>query len=335
MSQSTTSSRAASPWAVILIAVGVIWLLAQADIFNSANLSVLFRFWPLILIAFGLELLVGRNNRQLSLLIVAGTVILLLALMLIGPSIGLAQTSEVKMAQYSEPLSGADQTSITINANVASVEINPIADEANLFDADINYVGDINFERNGGEITLESRGNVGMSNFFFFDWFGEDLNNIDWNIGINPNVPLDLHVTTGTGGGRLDLQDLNLTELYVNTGTGSVDMWLPSMDDTYDATYVTGTGGGTITIEENATVRLSLRSGTGGMTVDVPEGSAVQVRGSVGTGGIDVPSWLVRVSGGDDNLVGESGTWESANFDAAERQITIDFNGGTGGLTVR
>ena len=335
MSQSTTSSRAASPWAIILIAVGVIWLLAQADIFNSANLSVLFRFWPLILIAFGLELLVGRNNRQLSLLIVGGTVILLVVLMLVGPSIGLAQTNDVKTAQYSEPLNGADRATVSINANVANVLVSPIADDANLFDADIDYVGEISFERNGGDVTLESRGNVSLSNFFFFDWFGENQTDVDWNIGVNPNIPLDLSVTTGTGGGRLDLQDVNLTGLDVNTGTGSVDMWLPSMDAAYDVDFETGTGGGTITVEENADVSLTLHSGTGAMTVDVPEDAAVRVSGSVGTGGINVPSWIIRVGGDDDNFIGASGTWESTNFDESERQIIIEFDGGTGGLTVR
>lgn len=338
MSQAALPRRT-SPWAIILIAIGVIWLLAQANVFSAANLSVLFRFWPLILIAFGLELLVGRNNQRLSLLIIAGTVIVLIVLMLVGPSVGLAQTAEIKTAAYTTPLGEAQSARVVLNANVSQVIVNPATAADTLFDADIAYIGDISFDDslNGteGVITLESRGTYTTGNIFFFtDWL-TPFSDVDWNIGINPAIPLELDVNTGTGSVDLNLADMQISDVRVNAGTGSVNAVLPSMADAYDARIETGTGGGTIRVGEGAALRLLLSSGTGGMTVDVPDDAAVRVVGSVGTGGITVPGWLNRVSGDSDSFIGEAGTWETAGFDDAARQIIVEFSGGTGGLTIR
>jgi hypothetical protein len=61
----------------------------------------------------------------------------------------------------------------------------------------------------------------------------------------------------------------------------------------------------------------------------------VRLTADVGTGGIEVSADnLERVSGEDDNFVGDSGTWETDGFAEADRQIIIDYDGGTGGLTV-
>ncbi len=331
-------SRRTSPWAIILIAIGVIWLLAEANIFNAANLSVLFRFWPLILIAFGVELLLGRNNQRLSFLIIGGTVIVLIALMLIGPSVGLAQTAEVNTATYTEPLDGAEAARVTVSANIAEVRVSPISDPSQLLDANIEYVGEIEYaaSTNGttGIVSLESQGSVSYSNFFFFDWFGgATLDGVQWAIGLNPTIPLDLDVSSGTGAINLDLSTFQLTSLRVNTGTGSVDLALPAVPDDYTARVETGTGAGRIRLLDAANVHLILNSGTGSMTIDVPDGAAVRLQASVGTGSVNVPSSLNRISG-EDGFIGDSGTWETADFDAAEHQITIEYDGGTGSLNL-
>jgi hypothetical protein len=336
----TTTHRTPSIWAFILIAVGAIWLLGEANILRSDHLAVLFRFWPLILIGFGVALLVGRNSSTLFTLIVLATLVLMLALMLVGPALGLAPSVEAQTAQHIEPLGDAESARVNINANVAELTVSPLEDSANLFEADVRYVGTLEFNATGTtekSVTLRAEGSGGwFPSFFFFDWFGnDDPNALTWDVGVNATVPLDLNVTTGTGGGTLHLEDVMLSALDVNTGTGSIDLWLPSMDDSYNASIQTGTGGGTVRIEENAALTLSLQTGTGGMTIDIPEGAAVRLTGSVGTGGINVPANLRRISGEDDRFVGDSGTWETEDFGAADRQIVIDFNGGTGGLDVR
>lgn len=326
-------------WPIVLIGVGVIWLLANMNIISAANLVVLFRLWPILLIVIGLDLLIGRQSPFLGGLIGIGAVILMVVLMLIGPSIGLgAPNIEINQAAYSEPREDAQSANVVLNMAVGTMEVNPLSDSPSLFEADISYVGSVEFQQEGESSKFISLSQEDENVNFGLDFFaGLILNPQDdllWNIRLSPDVPLDLDVTSGTGALDLNLTELQLTRLNVNTGTGGVDLDLPSMDESYDVSVSSGTGGGAITLEEGAAISLRLNAGTGGFSVDVPDAAAVRVEGSTGTG-IDIPSRFTRLTAEDDNFVGESGTWETEGFASADRKITIHFEGGTGGLTIR
>lgn len=338
MAQTSSNRRGLSIWPFILIGAGVIWLLAEAGIITGANLSVLFRLWPVILIAIGVELLVGRSSQALSTLIGVLTVVLLIGLMVVGPSLGLATNADVQEDSFSAPLEGAQSARIEIQANTGSVQITPATDTSDLFAADIRYIGEVNFETrdNDGQriVSLTNDDDTRLEWFNFLAFVGEDQ--LTWDVRLSDAVPTDLTVNTGTGGVDLDLSTLQLTALNINSGTGGVNVDMPEQAATYNAVVNTGTGGIDIRIPEGAAVALRISSGTGGVDIDVPDNAAVRLVGSVSTGGIDVPSWLQRVGGDDErNFIGADGVWQTAGFDDAEQQIIINFSGGTGGLDVR
>lgn len=339
MAQPVTRTRGVSIWAFILIGVGVIWLLGEANILTGANFAVLGRIWPVILIAAGIALLAGNSSRALSTIIGLGTLVLVIALMVVGPSIGLGSNVEAQDASYTEPLGDAESAAVTLDMALGELVLEPLTDSNNLMEANIRYVGEVEYTSNEAverEIHLNNQFE-GARNFFEFLPFlnfGDDPA-LRWDVGLNPDVPLNLIVNTGTGGANLNLGDFTLTALDVNTGTGGVEALLPNVESAYQARVNTGTGGITINVEEGAALLLRVNTGTGGATIDLPDDAAVQLTASVGTGGITVPNWLERVSGDEDRFVGDEGVWESENFADAERQIRIEFDGGTGGLTVR
>ena len=76
-------------------------------------------------------------------------------------------------------------------------------------------------------------------------------------------------------------------------------------------------------IPDGAALTLHASSGTGGFTIDVPDNAAVHLVGSTGTGGITVPANFKRISGNQDNGIGDKGTWETEGFASAARQITM------------
>lgn len=345
--QPRSEQRGPSLWAILLILVGVVWLLAQANIISRESLSVLFRVWPILLIGIGLELLVGRQSRALSTIIILGTIAVLVVLMVVGPSIGLAASAEVTAAEYSEPLGDTESAEITIGAGVGNLNVRPLTDSSDLFSADIRYLGSIQYDASGsnGRAVIRLENETEGARFFnpidLFGWLNDE-NSARWDIGISPNVPVNLNLSAGTGGADLDLGDLQLTGLSVNSGTGGVTLTMPAvLNDAearpYDAVVSLGTGGATLTLEEGIAVNLRVNSGTGGVTIDVPDSAAVRVDAETGTGGINTASFLTRTSGDDDNFVGDSGIWESDSYASADTnsRITIEFDGGTGGLTVR
>lgn len=325
-------------WPLILIGVGVIWLLTNLGVLSLANISVIARLWPLILIVIGLDLLFGRRSPRLGALIGIGTLAVVIVLMLVGPSLGLGANVEVKSASYDEPRGDATSARVNVSLTAGELNVKPLADSDSLFQADINTIGDAEFKHEGQSektislIQLDDDANFGLG---FLNFLFNPDQQLVWNVGLSPDVPVALTVSTGTGGTNLDLSRLQLTNLSVNSGTGGMDISLPKMDNSYRVDISAGTGGGTIRIPDGAALTLRASSGTGGFTIDVPDSAAVRLVGSTGTGGIDVPASFQQISGGKDNVVGESGTWETEGYAGAERQITIEYKGGTGGLTVK
>lgn len=334
--------RGPSLWAIILIAVGVIWLLAQANVITSEHLSVLFRVWPIVLIGLGLELLVGRQSYGLSSLIVLGTIALLIVLMLAGPSLGLASSTEVTAAHYTEPLDNASSAQITVGVGVGDLHLDPLNDSAALFDADIHYIGQTRYDStlSGDRKSITLNNDTGTSGGInVFDLFSLLNNNsrARWNVGISPEVPVALNLSAGTGSATLNLSRLDLTSLSVNSGTGSVTLTLPANELRYDATISTGTGSLTIDATQSNAVGMQINSGTGSVTIDLPDDAPIRLDAETGTGSISVASFLSRTSSESDSFVGEQGIWESASYANASESARIDisFDGGTGSLTVR
>lgn len=327
-------------WPFMLIGVGLIWLLSNLGVLSPGSISVLFRLWPLILIVIGLDLLFGRRSPVLGGLIGLGSVALLIVLMLVGPSLGWAADTEVKSASFSEPLNGAASARVELNLGVGELNVRPLTSGDSLFEADINYLGEVEFRHSGTAerfISLSERtqGPTSIS-FGLFDLFFRPEKRLEWRVGLSRDVPLNLTISTGTGSSTLELADLNLTRLAATTGTGSINLVLPAVDASYDAEVRTGTGSGTVRIADGAALRLVVSSGTGGLTIDVPGNAAVRLSGSTGTGSINVPARFNRISGGgESSFVGDSGVWETEGFSAAERQIIIEFSTGTGSVTVR
>ena len=324
-------------WPLVLIGVGLVWLLSNLGVLQPASIGVLFRLWPLVLIIIGLDLLFGRQSPAIGTLIGVGGVALIIVLMLIGPSLGWVSAADVKDASYSEPVGEATSAVVNLDLSVASTDVRAISNSNNLFEADLRYVGDVNFNVSGQAektVTLKQPEQSNVS-FNFWDWglFNPDQN-LHWNIGLSPNVPIALQVHSGVSSSILDLSDLQLTGLNVSSGVGSLTLTLPAMDTAYDVQINGGTGSSDIKVGEGAAINFNINGGVGSVTIDVPDGAAVHVVASTGVGGIDVPSNYKRISGSDDNFVGDKGEWESPNYAESDRQINIEFEGGVGSFSL-
>lgn len=158
-------------WPLILIGIGLVWLLSNIGILQSASIGVLFRLWPLILVIIGLDLLFGRRSPALGTLIGVGGVALIVLLMLVGPSLGWAQGAEVKEASYSESVGDATSATVNLDVSVAETNIKALTDSNALFQADVRYTGDVMYNVSG-----EAAKNISLrqenddKTFNFWNW---------------------------------------------------------------------------------------------------------------------------------------------------------------------
>ncbi len=329
-------------WPIVLIAIGVVWLMGNAGVLTSANVYALLRLWPLLLIVIGLDLLFGRQSPVIGALIGVGAVVLFVGGMLVGPSLGLAGPNlEIVTENFSEPLEDVTAAQVQLDLSVANATISALTDTSDLFTAEVSHVGILDYRVEGEaqkSIYLgqqDDRFNMTGVPEFLARLFQAEDRDLNWHIGLSPAVPVTLNVNGGVGNSEFDLSELQLQNLTVNGGVGNLNADLPAMEDPYNVSINSGSGEIRITLAEGAAVNLSISGGVGNSVIDVPDGAAVRVTGQSGVGSIVVPSDFRRVDGDEDNFVGSNGTWETLGYNEAERQITIQYSGGVGNLTIQ
>ena len=327
-------------WPVVLIGVGVIWFLHNMGIvsLSMVNLAVLVRLWPIFLIVLGLDLLLGRRSPILGGLIGLGAAAVVLALVLVGPALGLVDMSELalKTEQFSAPLDRAEAAEVSLDMPIGSIDLYALSDSDQLIEATVTHAGEIEFQT-GGErektVILTQRYQP-QTNIDVFGWF-DSAEELKADIGLSPAVPLDLTVNLNVGQAQLDMSQLQLSALAVNGDVGHVDLTLPATNRPYIANLQGDVGAFEVHIPAAADIDLTIDGDVGGFTIDLPPEAGVRIEGRVEVGNIQVPARFRRVTEGDDDFIGERGRWESDNYSNADRKINITFRGEVGGLVVR
>ncbi|MFQ5795171.1 MAG: LiaI-LiaF-like domain-containing protein, partial [Candidatus Bipolaricaulia bacterium] len=271
-------------WPIVIIGIGLIALLRNLDIISGENLVTLLYLWPVFLIAIGLNFILGRRSPQLSALIGIGTVALVIVLVTVGPSLGRMETD-----RYIESIGGATSARVNLNLRSGRTTVDALSNSNDLIDAELTYRGEVEFTARGDqEKVINLRHIDDRCDFGFFDSIG-----MRSEIGLSPDVPIDLDINTGSGTTTLDLSELQLTDLSANSGSGRTDLELPAAGARYSARLNSGSGTFDVDVAEDAIVDMNINLGSGRFGVDIGDGADVDARG----------------------------TWETPNFNSAERQI--------------
>jgi len=298
-------------WPMLLVGIGTTWFLFNIGVFTGANIAVALQLWPLLLIVIGIDIIFGRKSPSRGATIGLAFVGLMLAIMYIGPSMGLGVNAERELTNIEVSRDGTESLSFNIGASMESVVINPLIDSNNLIEADLWHFGELDMDVFGddGEKVVWI-GQKDMDFNFGLDFANEE--NSGWEINVHPSVPLDLDFEGGLGHIEMNLEAFNLTNLDLDMGVGSIDITLPSPQQSY---------------------AVDINGGIGEAELDIPDDADIRVIVSTGIGSVDLPSNFIQVEGDADNI-GEDGTWQTEGFEQAENQITINFDGGVGSLDI-
>jgi hypothetical protein len=321
-------------WPILLIGVGLLWLMNNLNLLPGWSWGTLWQLWPIFLIAIGLDLLIARRSAILGAIVALATIGLVIVVILAGTTFGLGRDINVITEQFSEELGSANSARIDLEFSMGPTLIEALNRSDDLIQAEITHLGEVEFSSSGTSRktiqldTIEGSIQVGRLDLY-------DEHKLRWEIGITPEIPVELNIRGGVGESELDLSELNLASLDLDVGVGQIRILLPATSGEYDA-HITGSMGETyIEIADEADIRLDIDGGVGEVTIKVPADAAVRLDASIGVGRVRVPSSYRQISGGDNDFVGENGVWETPGFNTAERRIIINFNGGVGDLIVR
>jgi hypothetical protein len=262
--------------------------------------------WPLILVAIGLDLLLGRRNPAISVIIVL--LVLAAGAGFLYANGGLQARGNLLSTDLSVPLNGAKSASVSIDFGAGDLKVDTLeGDNSKLAAGRLEYYQNSGrpvqtADSSGGKATLHlSQGKSGNNGSFPGFGPGGGLN---WDVHLNPQVDLDMNVNTGAGHTNLDLEDLKVTQLTITIGAGGTEVVLP---------------------KAAGTTKAQVQSGAGGVQLDIPEGVEAHIQVKSGLGSVDVDE---RFKKKDNN------TFESDNYASATNKVELDINAGVGSITV-
>lgn len=294
-------------WPVILIGAGVVFLLNNLGVLSWSIWGSLWRLWPVLLIAVGLDILVGRRSLWASLAVALLLVAVLAAAVLIGLpgqiGAGDAFTAE-RTEAVNELLNGAERADVEIGFGAGTLRLAALPEGSTLLlagEADLSRGEEMALDRGGaagvGRLTLRSRNSFHITNFR-----GQESDKA-WDLALNRDIPLRLTVNTGVGTAALDLARLNLAELTIDGGMGEA----------------------TVTLPPRGRFAVTVDGGVGEITLVIPEALAARVRVEGGLGGVTVDEGFDRA---DD-------AYTSPGFSSAQDRVDIRIRGGIGQVRIR
>ncbi len=250
---------------VILIGLGIVFLLNNLGVLSWSVWDVILGLWPVLLIAAGLDLLLGRRSVWGSLLALA-----ILAAAVAG-ALWLFNTGVVPAVpaeEISQALNGATRAEVVLAPAVGRVHVESLTESGNLLEGVVRPTRgeqvshDFTVADETAKLALRSAG-------VFAPALGGWDSHRGWDIELTPDVPLDLEVSFGMGECEVDLTDLTVTDLQVSIGIGQVTVVLPEAGS-FQARIEGAIGKTVVVIPREMAARIQTDTALG--SADLPEG---------------------------------------------------------------
>jgi len=308
-------------WPIMFIGAGVILLLTTLGYLPPLSWGVLWQLWPLLIIALGIDLLIGRRS------VIGAIVSAVLVCVLVGGLVLVAlfaqnipavsdwirpfelpawiQQPKFQTRHVEYPLGGLEQAEVYIEWTSVPGYLSALEDLPNLIEGDIEYIGELTFDVN----VRGSRANVKLDSSFFGLWSFGDQSGRRWDVRLSPNVPFDLALNAGSGPCDFDLTSLDISNLVLDAGSGPIDLVLPS----------------------GSSFEVTIDGGSGPISIVVPESVGAQVVLDSGSGPFSPNARFQLVKG---KRHGDS-TWETDNYRTAEHTISLEIDQGSGPISIR
>jgi hypothetical protein len=287
---------------VLLILAGIVLLLNTLGIWEWEVWWTILRLWPILIIAAGLDLLIGRRSLA-GAIVVAILVVLILVggFWLIGSDLAAGGLTSQTIRQ---PLNDATQAQVTISPTVGVLRVDALPESANLVEGEIRLgKGEEisqDFSLSGDTATYKLETTEGSWDPLANTWSQHRV----WELGLSPAPALQFNADLAVGQSELDLAGLNLDSLETSMGMGQIVVILP----------------------EQGRAQARISQGLGIVDITIPRGMAVRINAGTAMAVRDLPDDFQRQG---DNV------FASPGYATADDQVDLDISLAMGVLTVR
>lgn len=257
-------------WGFVIIVAGILLLLNTLQIITFNFWKI---FWPLLLILVG-------------------------AYFLVGP---LLFKRDLKEEAVSIPLGDTSLAEIEINHGAGRLEIGSLERAGTLLEG--TCVGGVEqrLERRGSQVKIKLRS---PETIFFGFPVNSGPGGLHWNLRLSREIPIKLDFKTGASESNIDLSQLKLTELEIQTGASATAVTMP---------------------ENAGFTRVKIETGLASLNLRIPQGVAAHIRSESGLANISVDTSRFSRKGNG---------FESPDFANAANKVDIFLQTGLGRVEV-
>ena len=286
---------------VFLIGLGTVFLLGNLGYLTVDAWQTVLRLWPVLLIAFGLDIVIGRRSAVWS---VVGLVIILAvlagALWMFGVRLGGGEV--LPSEEVRQSLEGAAEARVVIKPAVGELRIAALPAPENLVEGTVRagrgerVTQDFSMDGNTAVFTLQGSGAMAFGTRRTEDAWG-------WDLSLAPTIPLDLVTGMGVGKSEIDLTNLMIADLDVSMGVGDT----------------------TVTLPATGQFRGEVKGAIGQITILVPQGMELSINADTGLATLDVP----------DDFLEEGDRFTSPGYNTAQDRIDLQVGQAIGNIVVK
>lgn len=303
-------------WGLILIFVGSIFMLENFNIIEF-YWSAVWRFWPVIFILIGANMLLSRfGNKSTTPYLIGGITLAVLALVAFQGSQPRKdrafewfrydndskddRKSWGESNTFTESYSGAKRASLNIQGGATSYRLNDST--SNLFEAVV--------KQHFGNYTLNktTSDSIEILNFRMRDkkqsWNLDKMEGNNTLLQMNTNPIWDVKVEMGAGEVIFDLKDYKVNKLTFEGGAASFEAKLGS---------------------RMPLTTVAVETGVANVEIEVPTGSGCRIVVDSGLSSKDFNGFTKQ----------SDGTYETKNYNTAKNIINISLKGGLSSFEVK
>ena len=258
-------------WGTIFIFAGILLLLSNLGVLN---VNVWQLIWPSFIIAMGVWTLFAATR---------------------GPE-------AMDVEELSLPLEGTKQAKMKLSFGAGQFHINGKTSPNELLSG--TFVGGIEerVDRQGDftKVKLQPSASDFVHVIMPWAWGARD-----WNFGLNKDVNWQLTLEMGASDAQVDLTDIKVTDLKVETGASSTDITLPA---------------------NAGHTHVDLDGGAASVSFTIPEGVAARIQVDSGLSSIDIDR---------ERFPRVGNYYKSADYETAANKVDINADFGAGSLSIR
>jgi len=258
-------------WGIILLLFGVLMLANQMGVRLPNGMSLTDLFWPLVLILGGIWVLFGVFVR-----------------------------GNVEAENASIELQNATSASLNISHGAGDLKIHSGATAGEIVHGSFSGGLDRQVNRNGDKLEVRLRP---ARDVFDFPFFGP-RQKLDWDVAMNSQIPIALKLNLGANSSNLDLRDLNITNVDLDTGASDTRLLLPA----------------------RGRFKVDLDMGAASLEMTIPDGLSARVRASLGAAELKIDQVRFPRNGS---------YYQSPDFEIFENAADIKIDAGVASIMIK